>query len=112
MTGETDGQSPGIIAQSVGGGGAMAASPLPVVRCYRRIFCGVNVALGGAGGKAAWRRGVRSNRQHGSDRGRLFQCRLVQSVGGGGGNGGFSVAAGISASGSGSGGISVGQVDW
>ena len=110
VTGETDGQSPGIIAQSVGGGGGNGGFAIAGGASFSGgASGGVNVALGGGAGS-------------GGDGGEVFaqidstvqtegdssNAVLVQSVGGGGGNGGFSVAAGISASGGGAGGISVG----
>ena len=110
LAGETDGQSPGIIAQSVGGGGGNGGFAIAAGASGGAVAAGgVSVAMGGAGGI-------------GGDGGTVFaqidsavntegdssNAILAQSVGGGGGNGGFSVSGNAGGAGGGAASINVG----
>ena len=110
VAGETDGQSPGVIAQSVGGGGGNGGFAVAAGIAGSGGASGqVSVSLGGGGSSGG--DGNKVLAQVGSDvntYGDSSNAVIIQSVGGGGGNGGFSVAGGVAGSAGASASINVG----
>ena len=83
--------SPGILAQSIGGGGGNGGFS---VAASVSLGASVSVAVGGSGGNGGGAQGVTvSNESNVVTSGVNSYGISAQSIGGGGGNGGFSVAA-------------------
>jgi len=112
----TQGQSIGVLAQSLGGGGGNGGFNVSGAISGASEGTGaISVGIGGSGGDggnsgASVSDVVVDNRVTGNvtTSGEDSTAVLAQSIGGGGGSGGFNVAGVISGSGNGSGAVSVG----
>ncbi|WP_269615698.1 autotransporter outer membrane beta-barrel domain-containing protein [Prochlorococcus marinus] len=107
---ENEGNSPGIIVQSIGGGGGNGGYSIAGgIAAGGAVGGNVTVGLGGNGGGGGDGADVfaqlGSNVVTESDNSSGI---LIQSVGGGGGNGGFSISVSGQAGGSGAGSVNVG----
>ena len=94
----TGNDSPGILAQSIGGGGGNGGFTIIGRADIGAIIGGTSLSFGGAGGAGNTSGDVEVNSAAGTvirTMGDRSAGIFAQSVGGGGGNGGFSIAGGV-----------------